>query len=504
MTAQATSLKDVSLTAGSNGPAGTDSVTAMDDGLRTVQAVVRQLASIAGSATASAATCDIGAVDEAIQNISGTTTITSFGTVSAGIWKWVVFQGALTLTHNGTSLILPGAANITTAAGDVALMLSLGSGNWRCLYYSPASGNPVTFTPTLPLGSAAAPSLNFSGDSNTGLYSPGADQVALVAGGTARVTATTSGATTTGTHTATAFSGPLTGNVNGNLTGNVSSCATIANASGGITFSHNSANTVVFQGSNTTSDLLPIQIAGSVNAGFKLIASGHTLNSTYGDCAAFGYSGEVSGAALLVGANGIVVRKASMGAGASTLTVDTNTGGASTFDLIVARTSVSGTADTEFRVRGDGTVYSDGGTSMTTPADYAEMFEWADGNPDGEDRVGYSVALVGERIRIAVDGDVPIGVVSGNPAVLADSGGTRWSDKYMRDEFNRPLFGPDGLRLLNPSYDAEREYVPRAERKEWAPVGLVGKLRVRRGCPVAPNWSLMRSISADVDEYLVK
>jgi hypothetical protein len=52
----------------------------------------------------------------------------------------LVFAGALTFTHNATSLILPGAANITTAAGDVAWMESLGSGNWRCLVYMPAAG----------------------------------------------------------------------------------------------------------------------------------------------------------------------------------------------------------------------------------------------------------------------------------------------------------------------------------------------------------------------------
>lgn len=38
----------------------------------------------------------------------------------------------------------------------------------------------------LDLGSQSAPSLSFTGDSNTGVYSPGADQVAITTGGTAR------------------------------------------------------------------------------------------------------------------------------------------------------------------------------------------------------------------------------------------------------------------------------------------------------------------------------
>ena len=42
----------------------------------------------------------------------------------------------------------------------------------------------------------------------------------------------------------------------------------------------------------------------------------------------------------------------------------------------------------------DGRIYSDYGASVTSGADYAESFEWADGNPNNEDRVGYSVVIV--------------------------------------------------------------------------------------------------------------
>lgn len=53
------------------------------------------------------------------------------------------------------------------------------------------------------LGSAAAPSMAFTGDSNTGVYSPGADQVAVAAGGSQVVYVTTSGASVTGSLSAT-------------------------------------------------------------------------------------------------------------------------------------------------------------------------------------------------------------------------------------------------------------------------------------------------------------
>lgn len=82
---------------------------------------------------ASGATTNIGAATSPNVNITGTTTITAFDNVDAGIKRFAKFAGALTLTHNATSLILPGAANITTTAGDTAIFISEGSGNWRCI-----------------------------------------------------------------------------------------------------------------------------------------------------------------------------------------------------------------------------------------------------------------------------------------------------------------------------------------------------------------------------------
>jgi hypothetical protein len=96
-----------------------------------------------GTAIASAGTTDIGAATGRFVHITGTATITALGTKTAGVEREVVFDGALTLTHNATSLILPGAANITTAAGDTAIMVSEGSGNWRCLAFQRAAAIPT-------------------------------------------------------------------------------------------------------------------------------------------------------------------------------------------------------------------------------------------------------------------------------------------------------------------------------------------------------------------------
>jgi hypothetical protein len=84
---------------------------------------------------ASTTTTDLGSKTGRNLRITGTNTITGFGTSDAGVEKRLRFAASLTLTHNATSLVLPGGANITTAAGDVAVFRSEGSGNWRCVSY---------------------------------------------------------------------------------------------------------------------------------------------------------------------------------------------------------------------------------------------------------------------------------------------------------------------------------------------------------------------------------
>ena len=171
------------------------------------------------------------------------------------------------------------------------------------------------------------------------------------------------------------------------------------------------------------------------------------------------------------------------------------------------RCSSNSASDNEFFIGGDGVVYSDGGTTMQSPADYAEMFEWSDGNSSDEDRRGYTVVLDGNKVRIATSSDSTdniIGVVSGNPAVLADNAWDRWAEKYQKDDYNCYVRNSDGDRILNSSYDDTQTYVPREDRKEWDAIGMVGKLRVRKGQQTGTRWLKMRNVSDSIEEWLVR
>lgn len=116
--------------------------TLWDDYLRAAFQIIRGDLATKGADIASASTTDLGAIQGLLHDITGTTTITSFGTVAAGIWKMVKYEGALTITHNATSLILLGAENRTTADGDTQILISEGSGNWREVAYFPVAINP--------------------------------------------------------------------------------------------------------------------------------------------------------------------------------------------------------------------------------------------------------------------------------------------------------------------------------------------------------------------------
>lgn len=97
-----------------------------------------------GSDVASAGTINLSTAGGEYVDVTGTTTITAITSEAAGTVRRVRFTGALTLTHNATSLILPGAANITTAANDRAEFVSLDGTNWICFQYTTASGNPIS------------------------------------------------------------------------------------------------------------------------------------------------------------------------------------------------------------------------------------------------------------------------------------------------------------------------------------------------------------------------
>lgn len=168
-----------------------------------------------------------------------------------------------------------------------------------------------------------------------------------------------------------------------------------------------------------------------------------------------------------------------------------------------------------FRVAKSGSCYGTGAFN-TTGADYAEYFEWADGNPAGEDRRGKFVTLDGDNIRLAAaSDDYVLGAISSVPGVVGDSYSDGWQGRYLTDVFGKVLTefksvpehtevrhidevkDEDGnvvraardvevtvpafeglVPVLSPDYDPTKPYIPREQRPEWGCVGMMGKLIV--------------------------
>jgi len=95
-----------------------------------------------GADVASAAVLTLGD-DGNYFDVTGTTAITSIATVGVGTVIKLHFDGALTLTHHSTDLVLPGGANITTAAGDEAEFVEYAAGDWRCVNYQSNLPPPI-------------------------------------------------------------------------------------------------------------------------------------------------------------------------------------------------------------------------------------------------------------------------------------------------------------------------------------------------------------------------
>ena len=199
---------------------------------------------------ASATSTLIGAAATDKVRITGTTTIAGFDTVAAGIRRNLRFAAALTLTHNGTSLILPGATNITTAANDECEAVSLGSGNWVVLWYQKATGKSVVTTVTSSdISAAVLAALAFG--PFTSIASAASTDLSTVA---------TIGANITGTTTITSF-------------GAGTNLLRIVKFSGALTLTHNASALILPGASSITTAAGDTLIAMSDGSGNWTVVS---------------------------------------------------------------------------------------------------------------------------------------------------------------------------------------------------------------------------------------
>jgi hypothetical protein len=121
-----------------------------------------------------------GTILNADINASAAIVDTKLATIATG---GKVSNSATTATNaNTASAIVARDASGNFTAGTITAALT-GAASSNVL----KAGDTMTGALVVPLASAATPSLTFTGDLNTGIYSPGADQVAVATNGTGRL-----------------------------------------------------------------------------------------------------------------------------------------------------------------------------------------------------------------------------------------------------------------------------------------------------------------------------
>ena len=171
-------------------------------------------------------------------------------------------------------------------------------------------------------------------------------------------------------------------------------------------------------------------------------------------------------------------------------------------DAFIIGNGTDSSTSNAFRVTYKGEVCGKAAYSATG-ADYAEFFEWKDGNPNNEDRRGYFVTMDGDKIKKAASGDYILGIVSANPCILGNTD-MEWHGQYLKDDFGAYIIEPQKIienvptgernengesvykqmekeisfYKENPDYDSSQTYIPRNERKEWNAIGMLGVLTV--------------------------
>ncbi len=249
---------------------GTGTLLLTHGGTGQTTAVAAEVAlQVKGADIASASTVDLATATGTFVHVTGTTTITSFGTVAAGARFAIEYTGALTITHNATSLILSTAANRTTVAGDVQVVVSEGAGNWREVSYHKTGTGPLLASNNLSDVASAATSRTNLGLATVASSASATDlssgTLALARGGTGQATAgaafdalTVQGAAIASA-TTTSIAGQvghdvhITGTTTITSFGNCTAGAyRIVHFDGALTLTHNATSLILLTGANRT------------------------------------------------------------------------------------------------------------------------------------------------------------------------------------------------------------------------------------------------------------
>jgi hypothetical protein len=124
------------------------------------------------------------------------TTSISGVTINSSIASGLTLQGTVSGGTFVSSTLSGVVTNVGTVSGGTYTSPSISGAT---IFASTLSGNTIAGALVHPLGAVGTPSITFTGDPDTGIYSPGADQLAVTSNGGERVRVTSAGLVGIGT-----------------------------------------------------------------------------------------------------------------------------------------------------------------------------------------------------------------------------------------------------------------------------------------------------------------
>jgi 6-pyruvoyl-tetrahydropterin synthase len=155
-----------------------------------------------------------------------------------------------------------------------------------------------------------------------------------------------------------------------------------------------------------------------------------------------------------------------------------------------------GTTPTKYTLDVNGDCYISEGLK-TRHSDYAEYFESVDGS---EIPVGTSVTLTKDaKIGPAKKGDVPIGIITTNSAIVGNSY-KEWPKKYLRDEFGNPIMEEYKEEVMIPKKEKIKKERQKVEKKTITEEVTRTEIVLEKGKYIQKEIS--ESIAREIEEPL--
>lgn len=205
------------------------------------------------------------------------------------------------------------------------------------------------------------------------------------------------------------------------------------------------------------------------------------------------------------------------------INIETGRDANSNYNILSAKQSINNIDI--FKISGSGHISA--GSATVTQTAYAEIFEWADGNKNNQDRTGYAVTLNKKgKLRVCDNGEDAIGVIVKTAALI---GGSNWRNhssesaeaevvewidnvgilnSYYVDDIPNDVEIPDNAQYYKTEKDGSKIMVNSIDNKQitskYGIVALLGSATVLKGQQLKQSWFKLSDVSDTTEKWFLR